>query len=311
MRKKNLFFLFFILKKVRRANKRLYITPAFSWVLRGVSCEVVASRLVLEMMKVHLHWRDNQAGHGWNKETKRKRLLHCRKQAGILNWKYFKILCVCVFVGACTCVFSDVTLQACVSACPRCGCLHMCLGVFAASLACRCTLLLTGRVWKPPSCSDISAPSMPALLCVIFLLAFGVMANSGPDSPEMQPRWRQSNNTVTSHNARHTGRQTPSDSFHCCLSLPSSLSSDSVTPYTAWALHFRAIQVVPPCHYRREIRQDQKVASLILPRPSAWDIVNDPTSPREFIHSVFSHFLTIRWLVKCCDDISLYLAVYL
>lgn len=223
MRKKNLFFLFFILKKVKRANKRLYITPAFSWVLRGVSCEVVASRLVLEMMKVHLHWRDNQAGHGWNKETKRKRLLHCRKQAGILNWKYFKILCVCVFVGACTCVFSDVTLQACVSACPRCGCLHMCLGVFAASLACRCTLLLTGRVWKPPSCSDISAPSMPALLCVIFLLAFGVMANSGPDSPEMQPRWRQSNNTVTSHNARHTGRQTPLR-FLSLLPFPSIIS---------------------------------------------------------------------------------------
>lgn len=131
MRKK----LFFVLhlKKEKRANKRLYITPAFSWVLRGVSCEVVVSRLVLEMMKVHLHWRDNQAGHGWNKETERKRLLQWLKQAEILNWKYCKILCVCVCgcMHACMCVFSDVTLQACVNACPRSGCLHMCLGVFA------------------------------------------------------------------------------------------------------------------------------------------------------------------------------------
>lgn len=223
MRKKNFFFVLHLKKKkVKRADKRLYITPACSWVLRGVSCEVVVSRLVLEMMKVHLHWRDNQAGHGWNKETERKRLLHCWKQAGILNWKIFQNS-VCVWVRACMCVFSDVTLQVCVSACPRCGCLHMCLGVFAASPACRCTLLLAGRVWKPPSCSDISAPSMPALLCVIFLLAFGVMANSGPDSPEMQPRWRQSNNTVTSHNARHTGVQTLLR-FFSLLPFPSIIS---------------------------------------------------------------------------------------
>lgn len=194
------------------------------------------------MMKVHLHWRDNQAGHGWNKETERKRLLHCRKQAGIFNWKYFNTICVCLWVHACmcvcVCVLSDVTQQACVNACPRCDCLHMCLGVFAASQARRCTLLQTARVWKPPSCSDISAPSMPALLCVIFLLAFGVMANSGPDSPEMQPQWRRSNNTVTSHNTRHTGAQTPLRFLlQCCLSpLPSSLSSDSLTPRAALAL---------------------------------------------------------------------------
>lgn len=210
---------------------------------------------------------------------------------------------------ACMCVFSDAALQACVNACPRCGCLHMCLGVFAAWPARRCTLLLNGRVWKPPSCSDISAPSMPALLCVIFLLAFGVMANSGPDSPEMQPRWRQSNNTVTSHNARHTGAQTPLR-FPFTAVFPFHHLSP-LTLHTALALHFHAIQVVPRRHYRREIGQDQKVASLILPRPSAWDIVNDPTSPREFEHSEFSHFLTIRWLVKCCDDISLYLSEYI
>lgn len=60
------FFFFFILKN--RTSGWLYITPAFCCVLRGVSCEVVVSRLVLEMMKVHLHWRDNQAGHGWNKQ---------------------------------------------------------------------------------------------------------------------------------------------------------------------------------------------------------------------------------------------------
>lgn len=49
----------------------------------GGSCEVIVSRLVLEMMKVHLHWRDNQAGHGWNKETEREGLLHCLHQAEI------------------------------------------------------------------------------------------------------------------------------------------------------------------------------------------------------------------------------------
>lgn len=39
----------------------------------AVSCEVVVCRLVLEMMKVHLHWRDNQAGHGWKKKQRQKR----------------------------------------------------------------------------------------------------------------------------------------------------------------------------------------------------------------------------------------------
>lgn len=106
-------------------------------------------------------------------------------------------------------------------------------------------------------------------------------------------------------------RTLPSDSFHCCLPSIICLSSDSLPPYTALALHFCAIQVVPPRHYGSEIRQDQKVASLTLPRPSAWDGINDPTSPRELIHSVFSHFLTIRRLVKCCDDISLYLSEYI
>lgn len=83
------------------------------------------------------------------------------------------------------------------------------------------------------------------------------------------------------------------------------------TLYSALALHFRAIQVVPLCHYLREIRRDQKVASLILPRLSGWDIINNPTSAREFIYSVFSHVLTIRRLVKCCDDISLYRSEYI
>lgn len=102
-------------------------------------------------------------------------------------------------------------------------------------------------------------------------------------------------------------RRHPSHPFLCLLFLPSS----PPTPYSALALHFRAIQVVPLCHYLREIRRDQKVASLILPRPSGWDIINKPTSAREFIYSVFSHVLTIRRLVKCCDDISLYRSEYI
>lgn len=100
-------------------------------------------------------------------------------------------------------------------------------------------------------------------------------------------------------------------SFLSLPPFPSIAPLAAPTLYSALALHFRAIQVVPPRHYLREIRRDQKVASLILPRPSGWDIINNPTSPREFIYSVFSHVLTIRRLVKCCDDISLYRSEYI
>lgn len=68
-KKKNLsfsFFFVFIFKN--RTSGWLYINTSDRLCAEGVSCEVVVCRLVLEMMKVHLHWRDNQAGHGWKKQ---------------------------------------------------------------------------------------------------------------------------------------------------------------------------------------------------------------------------------------------------
>lgn len=54
-----LFFLFFFLR-LQKQNKRWTIhCTSLLQCAEGVPCEVVVGRLVLEMTKVHLHWRDN------------------------------------------------------------------------------------------------------------------------------------------------------------------------------------------------------------------------------------------------------------
>lgn len=94
--KEKFLFSFFFFKN--RTSGWLYITPAFFAVC---SCEVVMCRLVLEMMKVHLHWRDNQAGHGCKKEGKR-RLVNLPKTSMDINIKFLiESACMCVCMCVC------------------------------------------------------------------------------------------------------------------------------------------------------------------------------------------------------------------
>ena len=99
-----------------------------------MSCEVVVSRLVLEMMKVHLHWRDNQAGHGWNKQrqTEKGEFIVLKQGDKFEKLENLAILFVhaCVCVCVCVCVLTCVR-RGHVTAWMRRACLHVCLGVFA------------------------------------------------------------------------------------------------------------------------------------------------------------------------------------
>lgn len=136
---------------------------------------------------------------------------------------------------------------------------------------------------------------MPALLCVIFLLAFRGNGKQWPRLPgDAAAVTAEQQHGHFPQYPPYWSARLPSDSFFSAAFPFHHPSPLTLTPRAALALRLRSIQAVPPRHYRREIRRDQKVASLILPRPSAWDIINDPTSPPEFIHSVFSHFSTIR-----------------
>lgn len=58
-----LFVLFFSIFITNRNSCSLQTTPASSLCAKGVSCGIGLCRLVLEKVKVHLHWRNNQAGH--------------------------------------------------------------------------------------------------------------------------------------------------------------------------------------------------------------------------------------------------------
>lgn len=92
----------------------------------------------------------------------------------------------------------------------------------------------------------------------------GVIANTGPDSQETQPWWRQSNNTVTSHNATMLQYQTPRlsspqiQSYHFLSSRHLFFILDSPTLSGTLVLRFPIPQVMPLRHYPREIRQDQR-----------------------------------------------------
>lgn len=59
-KKKSFFSFFFFFLRLQKQNKRWTIhCTSLLQCAEGVPCEVVVGRLVLEMTKVHLHWRDN------------------------------------------------------------------------------------------------------------------------------------------------------------------------------------------------------------------------------------------------------------
>lgn len=185
----------------------------------------------------------------------------------------------------------------------------MCRWVFAVSASRLLRVLLTGRLLKTSLLLWHFSPQHASLAMCDISPGVGVMANSGPDSQETRPRWRRSNNTVTSHNATALHYQTlvrlPSDCFY--RFLPSSLHPPTLS---------NAVQRISPTFPHSPSRAAaslskrdwarSKVASVILRRPSASDIISNCTSPCEFIYSVLSHVLTIRRLVECWDDILLY-----
>lgn len=141
---------------------------------------------------------------------------------------------------------------------------------------------------KLPPALTFGPPARRPLLCVIFLLAFG-------GNGKQRPRLPGDAAAVTAEQQHGHYPQCPpyrsADSPHIPPRAALFFPSDSPTLRTTSTLNF---QVVTRRHYLREIRRDQKVATLILPRPSAWDIINKPTSPTEFIYSLLSHVLTIR-----------------
>lgn len=105
----------------------------------------------------------------------------------------------CAAVCVCVCIRHDAAqVRECV---PPCACLHMCLWVFA--------VVRQPAAARPPNGPSLKtslllwhfSPQHASLAMCDISPGVGVMANSGPDSPETGPWWRQSNNTVTSHSA--------------------------------------------------------------------------------------------------------------
>lgn len=128
---------------------------------------------------------------------------------------------VCVHVCVCHLTAWNVSLNV-----PVCVCACECLPCPPACCCCCCTSLLTG--WKSLKTSLLLwhfSPQHASLAMCDISPGVGVMANSGPDSQETRPWWRQSNNTVTSHNATMLQYSLPSDS--------SSLYPPPLSLYTA------------------------------------------------------------------------------
>lgn len=147
-------FFFFTFKTERAVDYTLHQHFAVCW--WGV---LWSGSVVSEMMKVHLHWRDNQAGHGWNRDKEKVISLRL-KQVWAYNRKIVKILQFCVCAHACVCVLCVCVVLACVQTSSHLM-LHKCVNVRPEPVcvcACEC-LPCPPAIGRPPNKASLK-PSL-------------------------------------------------------------------------------------------------------------------------------------------------------